>query len=132
MLNCNGIRITLLICQSVHHLYRDSFSLEIVAVWYAAHGLLLSLDLFHHSVFVCDNHSLYRAIGISLQLCPPQPTFFFLFDCAHIRWEFLGQRSKPCHSSHPSHCSDNTRSLTCYVPRELLTYFLNRVKQKSF
>ena len=33
-------------------------------------------------------------------------------------WKFPGQGWNPCHSSNPSHCSDNTRSLTCGTTRE--------------
>ena len=35
-------------------------------------------------------------------------------------WNFPGQRWKPCHSSDPGCCSDNTGSLTCCATRELL------------
>ena len=44
---------------------------------------------------------------------------FFLFECASSMRKFPGQKSKPCYSSHPSHCRDNTRSLTCCSTREL-------------
>ena len=41
--------------------------------------------------------------------------FFFFFFFGHIcgMWKFPGQGSNPCHSSNPSHCSENARSLTC-------------------
>ena len=38
-------------------------------------------------------------------------------------WKFPGQGSNPCHSSEPSHCSDNVGSLICCNTRELL--FIN-------
>ena len=53
-------------------------------------------------------------------------TVFFLFVCLFFvfghnqdRWKFLARRSNPCHSSGPSHCSDNARSLTLWATREL-------------
>uniref|UniRef100_A0A4X1VAI2 Uncharacterized protein n=1 Tax=Sus scrofa TaxID=9823 RepID=A0A4X1VAI2_PIG len=44
----------------------------------------------------------------------------FVFGCTHSMWKFPGQGWNPCHSSVPGRCSDNTRSLTCYITRELL------------
>ena len=44
---------------------------------------------------------------------------FFFFGPACNMWKFLGQGSNACHSSDPSHCRDNTRSLTCWATREL-------------
>ena len=38
--------------------------------------------------------------------------FFKFFGHTHSMWKFSGQGWNPCHSSDPSHCSDNTRSLT--------------------
>ena len=35
----------------------------------------------------------------------------FFLGLHHNMWTFLGQRSNPCLSSNPSHCSDNARSL---------------------
>ena len=48
--------------------------------------------------------------------------FFFFFFCSHIcgMWKSQGQASNPHHNSDPSHCSDNTGSLTCCPTRELL------------
>ena len=40
----------------------------------------------------------------------------------HSMWKFLGHRLNPCHSSNPSHCSNNARSLTHCATRELLMY----------
>ena len=45
-------------------------------------------------------------------------SFFFFFGLALGMWNFLGQELNPCHSSNPSHCSDNARSLTCWVLRD--------------
>ena len=41
--------------------------------------------------------------------------FFFFFGLASSMQKFLGQESNLCHSSNPSHRSDNTGSLTCWV-----------------
>ena len=45
--------------------------------------------------------------------------FCFVFGRAQGVWKNPGQRWNPCHSSDPSCCSDNTRSLTCCTTREL-------------
>ena len=42
------------------------------------------------------------------------------FHHARGMWKFSGQGSNPCHGSDPSHCGDNTRSLSCCTTRELL------------
>ena len=44
---------------------------------------------------------------------------FFFFGCAWGVWKFPGHRLNLCHSSDPSCCSDNTRSLTSWATREL-------------
>ena len=49
----------------------------------------------------------------------------FFFGCAHGKWKFPGQGSNPWHTSNPSHCSDNTGSLTCCTKRELLDFIFN-------
>ena len=41
-------------------------------------------------------------------------------------WKFLGQGLNPCQSSDPSQGSDNARSLTCCVTRELQNLFFIR------
>ena len=41
------------------------------------------------------------------------------FGCHCSMWKFPGQGSNLCHSSDPSCCSDNTRSLTYCATREL-------------
>ena len=46
--------------------------------------------------------------------------FFFFFGWTCSKQKFPGQGSNPQHSSNPSHCSDNTWSLTHRVSRELL------------
>ena len=38
-------------------------------------------------------------------------------------WKFPGQGSILCHSSSPSHCIDNTRSLTHWTTRKLLIHY---------
>ena len=57
---------------------------------------------------------------------------FFFFGHAWGRWKFPDQGWNPCHSSNPTHCSDNAGSLTCWATRELQqlifyrnTYFMN-------
>ena len=40
------------------------------------------------------------------------------FGLAHSLWKFLGQGWNPWHSSNPSHCGDNTGSLTRCATRE--------------
>ena len=39
------------------------------------------------------------------------PFFFLFFGHTCRMWKLPGQGSNPCHSSNPSHCSDNTGSL---------------------
>ena len=55
-------------------------------------------------------------------------SFFFFFGHGHSMWKFPGQGSNPYHISDPSHCSDDTRSLTCCATRELLKYILSKYK----
>ena len=52
----------------------------------------------------------------------------FVFGIALGMWKFPGQGSNPCHRSNPSHCSDNTGSLTCCTTRECLCMFLSKSK----
>ena len=44
---------------------------------------------------------------------------FFLSGCAHNTWKFLGQGLNLCHSSDPSHSSDNVKSFNLQATREL-------------
>ena len=48
----------------------------------------------------------------------------FIFGCACSMWKFPDQGSNLHHSSDPSHCSDNARSLTSCPTRELQRMFL--------
>lgn len=50
---------------------------------------------------------------------------FVIFYLSHTQrmWKFRGQVSKPCHSSSPSHCTDNSGFLTSWATGELLLYF---------
>ena len=50
--------------------------------------------------------------------------FFFFFGCACDMWKFLGKRLNWRHSSKPSHCSDNARSLTCCTTQNTQVEFL--------
>ena len=50
--------------------------------------------------------------GIYLMRDVGQFTETFFFGHTHSIWTSLGQRSNLQHNSDPSHCSDNTRSLT--------------------
>ena len=65
------------------------------------------------------------AVIYSLQLIL-RGFFNVLLGGGHIcsREKFLGQRSNLCHSSDPSHCSDNAESLTCCVTREFQYFVL--------
>ena len=45
--------------------------------------------------------------------------FVFVFSYTQGLWKFLGQGTNLHHSSHPSHCIDKARSLTCCTTREL-------------
>ena len=49
--------------------------------------------------------------------------FFFFFVHAHSMQKFSGQQSNLCHSGSPSHCSDNTRSLTNCTTSEFQLFF---------
>ena len=51
-----------------------------------------------------------------------------LFGCTSGIGKFPDQGSNPCHSSKPSHCSDNTSSLTLWGTRELQTRFIVYLK----
>ena len=51
-------------------------------------------------------------------------SFLFIFGCAHGMQKFLSQGSNPRHSSGPSLCNDNARSLTHCTARELQHSFL--------
>lgn len=42
---------------------------------------------------------------------------FFFFGHTRGRWKFPGKRSNKCHRSDPSHCSENTISLTTRLPQ---------------
>ena len=63
------------------------------------------------------DHSLYDSIYTNY----PEKANLILFFLGHPQGmqKFLGQGSKPCHSSTPSHCSENARSLTCKDTRDL-------------
>ena len=52
--------------------------------------------------------------------------FFFFFGHTCSMWKFPGQRLNPCHSSHPSCCSDNARYLAYCTSRELLSWILKK------
>ena len=58
-------------------------------------------------------------------------TLLKFFGHAHGVWMFLGQGLNPHHSSDPSFCSDNAKSLTHYAIRELFSYTLKK-KEKLF
>ena len=47
------------------------------------------------------------------------PFILFYFGYTHSMWKFLGQGSNPHHSSNPSHCLGNARSLTHCATGEL-------------
>ena len=58
---------------------------------------------------------------------------FYVFGCTCNMWKFPGQGSNPLHSSKPSHCSDNAKSLTFCATGELLCLFiLNMYNIKLF
>lgn len=46
--------------------------------------------------------------------------FFFLFGCSCSMRNFSSQVLNPRHSCNLSHCSENTRALSCWITRELL------------
>lgn len=51
-------------------------------------------------------------------------SFFFFFGHAHSMWTFLGQGLNQHHSSDPSRCSNNTRSLThCATRNSSICFF---------
>ena len=49
---------------------------------------------------------------------------YLFFGCLHGMYKFLGQRLNPHHRSNPSHCSDSAGSLTHWVTRQLLEFFI--------
>ena len=58
--------------------------------------------------------------------------FFFFFGHTWGMWKFPGQRSNSCHSSHLSHCSDNTASINHWVMSELWKHELEKFKALAF
>ena len=54
------------------------------------------------------------------RVCVRKHLFIYFFGHTHIIQKFVGQGSNPCHSSVPSHSSDNAGSLIFWVTRELL------------
>ena len=56
----------------------------------------------------------------------------FVFCCTFRMWKFPGQGSNSSHSSDPSHCSDNARSLTRCATRELQRFLLNAFSSGLF
>ena len=60
-----------------------------------------------------------------------EPSFYYFFAHAHTMQKFLGQGSNPHHSSNWSHCSGNTRSLTCCAARELPEPFFLEVHTRG-
>ena len=58
--------------------------------------------------------------------------FFFFFCHTHGMWKFLGQGLNPCHSSDPSCCSDNVRSITRAATGELQNRLLNTMEGSNF
>lgn len=75
--------------------------------------------------FICYHKSLDDILPIlskDLESCAQAQTLskpFFFFGHAHTMWKFLGQGSNPCHRS------DNARSLTHGIRRELLPNLKN-------
>ena len=49
---------------------------------------------------------------------------YLFFGCLHGMYKFLGQRLNPHYRSNPSHCSDSAGSLTHWVTRQLLEFFI--------
>ena len=66
---------------------------------------------FFFFFFFCPLYISYCHVLLSLSL-------FFLGHMSSV-WKFPGQGSNPCHSSSPSWCSNNVRSLTLCTTREL-------------
>ena len=54
--------------------------------------------------------------------------FCFFFFPQPWHWKVLGQVSNPHHSSDPSHCINNSRSLICYATGELLYFLLLKLR----
>ena len=57
--------------------------------------------------------------------------FLSFFGHIHVMWIFLGQGLNLCHSSDPSHSSDNTGSLTYYTTRKLWNFFFYSIYLSS-
>ena len=101
-----------------------------VLVWWWIHGMFLGV--FPPLQFFWNN---LRRVGIISVFCVCLVEFtseaiwawtlyrvfvclFVCFFCTHCMWKFPVQ-SNLCHSSDPSHCSDNAGSLTYSTTREL-------------
>ena len=59
--------------------------------------------------------------------------YLFIFvNCSQGMWKYLGKGLNSYHSSDPSYCSDNARSLTCYSTSEFWPTFLIEMWPQEF
>ena len=77
-------------------------------------SMLMQMALFH-SFFMAEQYSTVYTPHFLIIFC----FVLFCFGLAWDTWKFLGQGSNSCHSSNPSHRSDNARSLIHWDTREL-------------
>ena len=85
------------------------------------------ISLLPANQFIPQGQSLLGVLPLPLSALPSLPfiffsfvfVFVFVFCCAYGMWKFPDQESNPRRSNHPSHCSDNARSLAQCATREL-------------
>lgn len=92
-----------------------------------------SLAIYYYFSTV-DRRNLKRKSSILISLAhffiQTVPFIFYFqvfFGCAYGMWKFPDQELNPRHSSHPSHCSENARSLIQCATRELPAVLFKQV-----
>ena len=87
---------------------------------FSARGLVLSPSSYLLKL-ICYSPSFLPSLFLSFlpSFLSLSLSFFlsFLFGCTCCMWKFPGQGSNTCHSSNPSCCSDNARSLAHWVTK---------------
>ena len=97
-----------------------SFLPRMLIIWGWWIDTIFLKGTFILSFFLLSNSEIqpYTALSSKMILMIRHRLSFFFFTC--IMWKFPGQGWDPCHSSDPSHWSDNARSLIYCATRELL------------
>lgn len=96
-----------------------SFLPRMLIIWGWWIDTIFLKGTFILSFFLLSNSEIqpYTALSSKMILMIRHRLSFFFCTC--IMWKFPGQGWDPCHSSEPSHWSDNARSLIYCATREL-------------